>query len=128
MPNLIHSLDASNIHLFILKLNKEPIYTVHDCFATTPNNMLKIEKLVKEAFIEIYFKDGNYLEKMHNNLMEQIQSYSSGDSSIITKNGSNYITVEDEEYKIPNIPNKFISNELLSDFIKGITKSKFFIS
>ena len=57
MPNLIHSLDASNIHLLCNKLvasqNQLPlrsgpnaannnilqgnIYTIHDCFATSPN-------------------------------------------------------------------------------------------
>ena len=30
MPNLIHSLDASNIHLIIPKLKNIPIYTIHD--------------------------------------------------------------------------------------------------
>jgi DNA-dependent RNA polymerase len=61
MPNLIHSLDASNIHLLTLKLTGQPLYTVHDCFATTANNMSQLNKLIKEAFIQIYFTDGNYL-------------------------------------------------------------------
>jgi len=56
MPNLIHSLDASNIHLLCEKLKDIPLYTIHDCFASTPNNMEVIEKMVKFAFIEIYFK------------------------------------------------------------------------
>jgi len=80
MPNLIHSLDASNIHLLTPKLKDQPLYTVHDCFAriTThnPNNMAKLELYVKEAFIEIYFRDGNYLQIMHDNLVDQIKTHS----------------------------------------------------
>lgn len=47
MPNLIHSLDASNIQLLCKFLNeneiKIPLYTVHDCFASTANNMSILE-------------------------------------------------------------------------------------
>jgi DNA-directed RNA polymerase len=55
MPNLIHSLDAFNIHLLIPKLTDQPIYTIHDCFATTPNNMATLEYFIKEAFVEKKF-------------------------------------------------------------------------
>jgi len=37
--NLINSLDASNIHLLILKFINQPLYAIHDCFATDANNM-----------------------------------------------------------------------------------------
>lgn len=63
MPNLVHSLDASNVHLLCNNLTGQPLYTIHDCFATTPNNMEFIEHCVKDAFIKIYFSSGNYLEK-----------------------------------------------------------------
>lgn len=67
MPNFIHSLDAANVHLLLNNLSPEniPIYTVHDCFASTPNNMLQLERFVKEAFIEIYFNKEGYLKKLH---------------------------------------------------------------
>jgi DNA-directed RNA polymerase len=67
MPNFIHSLDAANIHLLLANISELniPIYTLHDCFATTPNYMFTMEKLVKEAFINIYFKDQGYLIKLH---------------------------------------------------------------
>jgi DNA-directed RNA polymerase len=68
MPNLLHSLDASNIHLLCNNLSGQPLYTIHDCFATTANNMVVIEQEVKKTFIEIYFSSGNYLVKMHNNI------------------------------------------------------------
>lgn len=75
MPNLIHSLDASNIHLLISKLDNMCFYTIHDCFATSANNMLLLDHLVKLTFIEIYLKDGNYLERMHSNIQDQIKSF-----------------------------------------------------
>ena len=31
MPNLVHSLDASNIHILCEKLNNQPLYIIHDC-------------------------------------------------------------------------------------------------
>jgi len=66
MPNLIHSLDACNIHLLINKVLDNnfnfPIYTIHDCFASTPNNMASLERLIKLTFLTIYF-EGKYLEK-----------------------------------------------------------------
>ena len=78
MPNFIHSLDAANIHILIKKLYDDniniPIYTVHDCFSSTPNNMYYLNSLVKLAFSDIYFNE-NYLEKMHNSLIDQIKSF-----------------------------------------------------
>ena len=72
MPNLIPLLDASNIHLIILKLTNIPLYIIHDCFATTVNNMELLDLLVKSTFIEIYFGDINLLKNMHPQLIKQI--------------------------------------------------------
>src|SRR5882762_5986359 len=72
MPNLIHSLDASNIHLIIPKLKNIPIYTIHDCFATSVNNMVLLDFVVKSTFINIYFGDFNFMESMHTQLIKQI--------------------------------------------------------
>jgi hypothetical protein len=126
MPNLIHSLDASNIHLLTPKLTSEPLYTVHDCFATTPNNMESLENFVKEAFIEIYFRDGNYLESMHKNLVEQIKTHSK--DYFVSNNGEEKIIINDEEFTIPKLPSEFISSEHNKLFINGLLKSKYFIS
>lgn len=76
MPNFIHSLDASNIHLLVknmyaLNLNKINLYTIHDCFASDYKNIAIIEILVKHSFIELYFKQ-NYLETIHNSFLLQI--------------------------------------------------------
>jgi len=79
MPNFIHSLDASNIHLLTnniskLKLDNINLYTIHDCFASDYNNIAIIELLVKHSFIELYFKK-DYLEEIHNSFIKQIGGY-----------------------------------------------------
>lgn len=125
MPNLVHSLDASNIHLLCENLTNQPLYTIHDCFATTPNNMEFIESSVKNAFIKIYFSSGNYLEKMHQNMMDQIKSYATEFSTI---DGKEYVTIDNKDYLLPTLPKSFVNKEMVDIFIKGIQKSKFFIS
>lgn len=47
MPNLIHSLDASSIAIlydYLSNHNIRNVYTIHDCFAVTADN---VEKLIK---------------------------------------------------------------------------------
>ena len=59
----------------MIKIKYEfPLFTIHDCFATTPNNMEQLNQLVKASFSEIYFGK-NYLIKMHNSFLDQIKSY-----------------------------------------------------
>lgn len=76
MPNFIHSLDALNVQLLLANISKLilPVYTNHDCFAATPNNMFKLERLVKEAFIDIYLKDEGYLIKLYKHFVDTIIS------------------------------------------------------
>jgi DNA-directed RNA polymerase len=63
MPNMIHSMDATNIHILLNNLYNDghriPIYTIHDCFATTPNNMSLLNDYTISAFIELYL-ESNY--------------------------------------------------------------------
>lgn len=116
MPNLVHSLDASNIHLLCENLTNQPLYTIHDCFATTANNMEFIENNVKNAFIKIYFSNGNYLEKMHNHIIDQIKSYASPE--VITNfEGKEYIIIDKEEILLPIIPKAFTNKEMVDIFI-----------
>jgi DNA-directed RNA polymerase len=127
MPNLIHSLDASNIHLLCKNLKDIPLYTIHDCFASTANNMEIIENKVKITFIEIYFADSNYLEKMHKNLIDQIKSYIDKDDIQII-NTEEYINIDKKLYKLPILPEAFINKKIMNTFIEGIMRSKYFIS
>jgi DNA-directed RNA polymerase len=126
MPNLIHSLDSSNIHLLIDKLSSEPLYTVHDCFATTPNNMQNLDRMIKETFIQIYFTDGNYLTEMHNILVKQIKDNVS--EVFINEKGEEYITIKNKNYIIPQMPIEFTSTQHNKLFMNGIFKSYFFIN
>ena len=112
------------INLFIKNLRNMPIYTIHDCFASLPNNMNILEILVKQAFIEIYFKDGNYLKTMHDHILKQIYSYT---DVMRNSNGEEYIKVNGKDYVIPQIPNSFLDNKVMNEFIKGLQNSKNFI-
>lgn len=114
IPNFIHSLDASNIHILIDILNSNhlsntPLYTIHDCFATTPNQMESLNTLILKAFIKLYF-DNNYLVKLYNNVIDQLISYG---YKIKVINGVNYI-IDPEEglepIKFPIIPTKLLEN------------------
>ena len=107
MPNFIHSLDASNVHLLLIKLSKIhlPVYTIHDCFAGTPNNMLIMEKLVKEAFIDIYFKDQGYLTKLHTNFVKTIID------------STDPITLNKDDEPVFNMDSHNIDNDNLNNII-----------
>ena len=136
MPNFIHSLDASNVHLLLYNLStryKLPVYTVHDCFASTPNKMELLELKVKEAFIDIYFKDEGYLVKTHNSIIDQIkfayETYIKDgkeyiDINIVSSPADSDIKVKDLE--LPVLPEAF-KDRNLEPFVKGLLKSKYFI-
>ena len=137
MPNFIHSLDASNVHLLLDKVANLnlPVYTVHDCFASTPNNLFTLERLVKEAFINIYFEDEGYLMKLHKHLVAEIKSATDpiyeitatdepiiSNLSTINKNEDINNCVVDrktnEIIQIPGLPEGYIQkNANLNDFI-----------
>jgi DNA-directed RNA polymerase len=125
MPNFIHSLDAANVHLLLLKLSDLkkpcPVYTIHDCFASSPNNMGFLEEQVKQAFIEIYFRDEGYLRILHQGIIEPINST----IGIINIEGKDYIDHE-SRLPIPDLPSAFKIKDT-SEFIKGLLNSKYFI-
>jgi DNA-directed RNA polymerase len=136
MPNFIHSMDAANIHLLIKNLQEKNInlYTIHDCFATTPNYMELINKEIKLAFINLYF-DSQYIKLMYENFFAQISS-----KIDILEEDENGITKkfflkykdggENEKIYIPNFPDIINKNwdENKDIFIEGIRKSLYFIN
>jgi hypothetical protein len=75
--NTFFDLDLIN-HLDIIKIsafkNNIPLYTIHDCFATTPNNMELIKNNVTLLFSEMYFSEP-YIKILHISLLKQILSY-----------------------------------------------------
>lgn len=119
MPNLIHSLDASNIHILVKNINNINIsnksnklkhlsninlYTIHDCFAGDYKNMRLLELLVKHSFVELYFKQ-DYLEVIHSSFIYQISSH----TTIHEKNNVRFINYTNnldnsEVLDIPKLP------------------------
>ena len=130
MLNFIHSLDASNVHLLINCLSKESnisFYTIHDCFASTPNKIGILESTVKKAFINIYFKDEGYLLKTHKIFIKEIKD--KFEIKIINDKECVefvYSTKEKEYFELPQFPKEFRNNKL-NDFVKGLLQSKYFI-
>jgi DNA-dependent RNA polymerase len=101
------------------------IYTVHDCFASTANNMSILEHKVKNAFIDIYFNEEGFLLKSHNRIISQIKEV----HETITINGKEYIDMSSyntPDILIPELPEAFRTKEL-NEFIKGLLNSKYFI-
>jgi len=98
-PNLIHSLDASNIHLLIPKIKGSQSQITcliqYMNFAaqgktTAPhrkNNMNKLDFIVKATFIDIYFEDYNFIENLHEQLISQITGRVPTEDIIIKDSG-----------------------------------------
>lgn len=131
VANLIHSMDASHINLIIKNMKQNnstfPIYTIHDCFATTPNNMFILNNIVLSSFVEQYYSE-NYITKLHQNLLDTISSYDQ--YKIVVDNGTQYIIGNNTRLEIPKIPQEILDNWEKNKplFIKGILQSSYFIS
>lgn len=57
IPNIIHSLDASHIYIWISSAKEakfKPIITIHDCFGTHPNKIEEFSLMLKKEFILLY--------------------------------------------------------------------------
>jgi DNA-directed RNA polymerase len=78
MPNIVHSMDASNICLLIKSINSInnniPILTIHDCFATNANYIELLNYHVKLAFLSIY-KDNNFVNNYHEETINHLKKY-----------------------------------------------------
>ena len=93
-----------------------------------------LENKVKEAFIEIYFKDINYVITLHQQLILQIKSAAqvetdpSGREYIIEKgNKDSASRYEERHILIPELPPAFTNEKINKYFINGLLKSKYFI-
>jgi len=123
IPNIIHSLDATHLINLINKALDQrfgPILTVHDCFGTLPNKMEELAFMLKKEFIILYSQK-NFLETYHNRLIQSIK-----DNKYVVifskENNCNYVILENNWIKIPNIPN-------LGDLdLKKIIDSKYMVS
>nr|QWO71450.1 RNA polymerase [Lyophyllum shimeji] len=127
MPNFIHSLDASNIHILIKNIYKFNIqninlYTIHDCFASDIKNIRLIELLVKHSFIELYFRR-DYLNSVHTSFLKQIQSYTQIFEEKPIDGNKQYILVRDTKTNKYNKTEKLIL-PCLPNFEWSIDKDK----
>jgi len=101
-PNLIHSLDSANIHILIQSIlnyknntgNKINLYTINDCFASTPNTMHEIEHLVRKSFADIYFGNKTYIYVMHENFVNQIKSFT---NVFVDEKQQEYVLIDDKQ-------------------------------
>ena len=99
MPNLIHSLDACTIAIlyrYLKGLEITNLYTVHDCFAVTANNVETLIKELKLVYLHIYtgsefLKD--FDANIRNSIINQHGNIFSEDGNIV------YINVVDKEGK-----------------------------
>ena len=60
-PNLIHSLDASLLHMSVEKFDK-PIALIHDSVLCRATDMTELSRIVRETYMEL-FANTNYLQK-----------------------------------------------------------------
>merc|ERR1712074_458998 len=59
-PNLIHSLDASLLHLSALRFDA-PIALIHDSVLCRATDMGSLSEIVRETYMHL-FRDHNFLE------------------------------------------------------------------
>ena len=80
MPNLIHSLDAASLAIVVdIFFSGKDDYTkgfnffaIHDCFAVSANNMVRLIKLIKLVYIKIYSED-SYLKRFDQGIKNSIK-------------------------------------------------------
>jgi DNA-directed RNA polymerase len=68
MPNLIHSLDASLLHLTFHDADYD-FSVIHDSILTGPNHMGEAVMGLKQTYAEM-FKDGEYLKYLQNDVLD----------------------------------------------------------
>ncbi len=62
-PNFVHSYDAALVALVVSRWDG-PVTCIHDCFATTADQMDALRNLIHECFVELYGSDA--IQKVRN--------------------------------------------------------------
>lgn len=114
MPNLVHSLDAASLSLvivnFLIVLENENFFSVHDCFATTCNKIKILTDILKGAYCALY-TESKYLLKFDDYFRTSIIN-TFGKNSVIFNNKNLTVKLANDE----NIKVKFPSvSEILSE-------------
>jgi len=96
MPNLIHSLDATTIAILYSNFkNIGPLYTVHDCFGVTANNVPRLILKLKLVYIQLYSSTG-YLKKFDTFVKTTINETCGDDTYKI---GEDFVNIPSKKYK-----------------------------
>nr|YP_009739445.1 DNA polymerase [Tricholoma saponaceum]QIC20289.1 DNA polymerase [Tricholoma saponaceum] len=122
IPNIIHSLDATHLIIWIIYVDDKkfmPVVTVHDCFGTLPNKMVELEYLVKKEFILLYTQD-QFLERFHQRIIETIKD---NQYNFIEDDNNNYVIYHYKKLIIPKATPKLGKLDL-----QKITESKHMIT
>ena len=78
LPNFIHSLDAASLALLVHyyftngSMTERNIYTIHDCFAVTANNVKNLQLYLSSVYQKIY-TEKSYLREFHKNTISNIE-------------------------------------------------------
>lgn len=120
MPNLVHSLDAASLALLLdsyfnncYKVNN--IYTVHDCFAVTANNIDSLMLLLKLVYRKIYSRD-SYIIKLDRGIKDHIKNHY-GDKSLDEK--TLIINIQDNKpMQFPNVK-EVLGTKLSTNFLSS---------
>jgi DNA-directed RNA polymerase len=125
MPNLIHSLDATSIALLFEDFkNIGNLYTVHDCFAVTSDNVLKLIEMLKLVYIKLY-SDNGYLTQF-DQLVRLMINNIFGEK--VFKVDDNFIYIPDGKKNKKKIPYPDVSGILnLDNKVDNLKESSYFI-
>lgn len=118
-PNLIHSLDASSIALLYHFLDKHQIkdlYTIHDCFAVTANNVDVLIENLKGVYLFLY-ADSGYISKMDKHIRNTIINTFGNDKF---SPDNKYVIISDKEKILyPSINELFHKETRIKDLGEG---------
>jgi hypothetical protein len=90
MPNLVHSLDSTTIVLLKYHIDKHTgkntsMYTIHDCFAVTADQVMNLVILIRSIYTKLYSEE-RYIEHFDNSVINNLKAMY-GDRIVIKDNG-----------------------------------------
>ena len=129
MPNLVHSLDAASLALLLDSYFKgireiKNIYTVHDCFAVTANNIDSLVNILKLTYIKIYSED-RYLIKLDKGIRDSIKIVY-GENSFNDKTLEINVSTFNEPITFPDV--NIVRGKKIDFDFEALKKSKYIIN
>lgn len=130
MPNLVHSLDAASLALLLdfyfegRRNGQKNIFTVHDCFGVTANNISNLMDILKLTYVKIYSED-TYLKKLDKGIRDSIKNVY-GEDSFDEKTGTIHISTSNTTINFPDV-DVVLGKKIEFDF-NNIIKSKYILN